>query len=78
MPDVGTGVITAHRAAAGGVDGTLVPLVLGIFDVDDTAPCIQMTVAGISAGHNAVKQIHAAGNGLDDVAGGADDPSNDT
>ena len=33
---------------------------------------MRLTVAGIAAGHNAVKQIHAAGNGLDDVAGGAD------
>ncbi len=29
-------------------------------------------MAGIAAGHNAVKQIHTAGYGLDDVAGSAD------
>lgn len=61
VPDVGAGIVAAHRAAAGGINGTLVPLILGILDVNDAAPCIQVAVAGIAAGHNAVKQIHTTG-----------------
>ena len=72
MADIGAGVVPAGRAAAGGVDGALIALVLGILDVDDAAPGVQVAVAGVAAGHNAVEQVHAAGNGFDDVAGCAD------
>ena len=71
VANIGAGIVAAGRAAAGGVNGALIPLVLGIFDVDDAAPGVQVAVAGIPAGHHAVKQIDTTGNRLNDVAWGA-------
>ena len=71
VADVGPAVLAAGGAAAGGVDGALVPLILGVFDVDDAAPGVQVAVAGVAAGHDAVEQVDAAGHRLEDVAGGA-------
>ena len=71
MADVGAGEIAADRAVTVLVNGALVPLIFQILDVDDAVPGKQMAVAGIPAGHHTVKQVDAAVDRLDDVAGGA-------
>ena len=71
VPQVGAAEIAAHRAIALGVDGALVLFVFQVLDVDDAAPGIQVAVAGVAAGHDAVEQVHPAPDALDDIAGGA-------
>ncbi len=61
VADIGAGVVPAGRTSAGGVDGALVALILGILDVDDAAPGVQVAVAGVAAGHDAIEEVHAAG-----------------
>ena len=50
VADIGTGVVAAGRTSTGGVDGALIPLVLGVLDVDDAIPCAQVAGAGVAAG----------------------------
>lgn len=71
VADVSAAVIAADRAIALRVNGLFVTLIFQVFNVDDAVPCEQVAMAGVAAGHNAVKQIHTAVHTLNDVAGGA-------
>ena len=69
MAQIGPGIPLAHRALALRIDGAVVQLVLGVFDVDDTLGSEQMSVTGIAGGHDAVEKVHAPGYPFDDVGG---------
>lgn len=69
VADVSAAVIAADRAIALRVNGLFVTLIFQVFNVDDAVPCEQMAMAGVAAGHDAVKQIHTAVHALNDVAG---------
>ena len=69
VADVSAAVIAADRAIALRVNGLFVTLIFQVFNVDDAVPCEQVAMAGVAAGHNAVKQIHTAVHALNDVAG---------
>ena len=62
----------AGRAATALLYGRAVPFIFGVIYIDYTFHCEKMTVACVAAWHNAVKQIHAAINRFDYVAGRAD------
>ena len=50
-------MLLADRAIALIVNGTVIPLVFSVHQVDDAIPGEEMAVPGVSAWHYAVKQI---------------------
>ena len=69
MADIGTGIAAADGTVALRIDGLLIQLILGIFQINGTLPCKESCVAGISGRHNAVKEVHATGNGFNNIGG---------
>ena len=64
---IGTGIAPADRAVTLRVDGAVVAGVLGVFQVDAPLPGKQLRVPRVARGHDAVEEVHAPGDGLDDV-----------
>jgi len=69
VADVGAGVVAAGGAVAGQADGAGILHVLLVEEVDLTLPGEEVAVAGVSGGHDAVEEVHAHVDGLQDVAG---------
>ena len=59
VPQVGPGVIPAHRAVATLTDRPVIGLVLLVQDVDGPLPGEQLAVAAVAGGHDAVEEVHA-------------------
>ena len=70
VTDIGAAVITASGTVAGQADGAGILHVLLVEQVDLPFPGEQVAVAGVSGGHDAVEEVHAHVDGLQDVAGG--------
>ena len=69
VTDVGAGVVAAGGAVAGQADGTGILHVLLVEEVDLTLPGKEIAVAGVTTGHDAVEEVHAHVDGLQNVAG---------
>ena len=69
VADVGAGVALAGGAVAGQADGAGILHVLLVEEVDLTLPGEEVAVAGVAGGHDAVEEVHAHVDGLQDVAG---------
>ena len=67
VADIGAAVALADRAVAFRVDWGIVQLIFCVVDVDDALPGEQVAVARIAAGHDAVEQVDAAVDRLDNV-----------
>ena len=70
MTDIRPTEILANRAIAGRVDGKLVPLVFCVADIPDALGGKEVTVAGVSAGHNTVEKVHPQTDCLQNISGG--------
>ena len=74
VPDIGTAVAAADGAVTVGIDGPLIQLVLGVFQIDGSIPGKQSGMPGVSRRHDTVEEINAPGNGLDDIGRSSSNP----
>ena len=72
MPQIRSRTAATDGTVALAVNGRGVAFILGIVEVDDALPREQVSVAAVTRGHDAIEQVDAPCNALDEVGGGAD------